>query len=293
LLIDELQIISLYLKTKEGKNIMDIEKIKNYNQKMLAVFITIIVTAASIGLIALIVFIISELIPNRIQNNNTLLSDEKVEELKKDSFRQQIISYDSPILVDTLNLVYLIPVNVKTLDKPEETDKVAYAANTDFERSSAQKYSERSIYGSFNNLIIYDYKNQSSDKICEYRIIGTDLSLEYFQDEIIIVFTGAEKDTDGDKRITLLDCNSLFVYSLKNGVLRNISQGNSTVYSFEFIEGKKDILVTFGYDRDKNDKFDARTEPTFIMKYDYTLDKLVPIVDEKLGEDVQKIIDGN
>ena len=166
---------------------MNIEKIKNYNQKMLAVFSTMIVIAAGIGLISLIVIIISELIPNRKPTTNTLLSDEKVEELKKDNLRQQIISYDSPRLVDTLNLIYLIPVSVKTLDKPEEMDEgVLGLLDGDFEMSSGRKYRGKRFQGVFNNLIIYDYKNQKSQKISDYRMIGTDLLFEYFDDEIVL-----------------------------------------------------------------------------------------------------------
>jgi len=273
---------------------MNIEKIKNYNQKMLAVFSTIAVIAAAVGLISLLVFIITELVPNRPSGTNALLSDDKVEQLKKDSLIQQIISYDSPRLVDTLNLVYLIPVHVKTLDKPEEKGTETLAlADADYELSSGSKYRGERFYGSFNNLIMYDYKNSSSQKICDYRLIGTDLSYTYFEDEIIIVFTGAERDTDGDNTITLLDFKSLFVYSLKTKELRKISRENSTVSSFNFIEDRKDILVTFGYDRNKNSEFDTETEPAYIMKYDYMANKLVPIIDGELERDIQKIIDKN
>jgi len=270
---------------------MNIEKIKNYNQKMLAVFGTIAVIAAAVGLISLLVLIITELVPNKPSGTNALLSDDKVEQLKKDSLIQQIISYDSPRLVDTLNLIYLIPVNVKTLDKEgTETLKLVDAG---YELSSGRKYRGVRFYGSFNNLIIYDYKNRNSRKICDYRLIGTDLSYTYFEDEIIIVFTGAERDTDGDKTITLLDFKSLFVYSLKSKELRKISRENSTVSSFNFIEGRKDILVTYGYDRNKNNEFDTETEPTYVEKYDYIANTLVPIIDGELERDIQKIIDKN
>jgi hypothetical protein len=273
---------------------MNIEKIKNYNQKMLAAFSTMIVIAAGIGLIALIIFVISELIPNKRPTTNTLLADEKVDELKKDSLRQQIISYDSPRLVDTLNLIYLLPVNVKTLEKPEEMDKeVLGLLDMDYEMSSGRKFSGRRFYGAFNNLIVYDYKHGNSSKISDSRFIGTDLSFEYFDDEIIVVFTGAEKDTDKDKSITLLDFKSLFVYSLKTRKLKKLSIENATVNEFKYVENKKDILITFGYDRNKNNKFDSDIEPTFVMKYDYMNDKLIPIVDKELEKDIQKIIDKN
>lgn len=261
---------------------------------MLAAFSTMIVIAAGIGLIALIIFVISELIPNKRPTTNTLLADEKVDELKKDSLRQQIISYDSPRLVDTLNLIYLLPVNVKTLEKPEEMDKeVLGLLDMDYELSSGRKFSGRRFYGAFNNLIVYDYKHGNSSKISDSRFIGTDLSFEYFDDEIIVVFTGAERDTDKDKSITLLDFKSLFVYSLKTRELKKLSIENATVNEFKYVENKKDILITFGYDRNKNNKFDSDIEPTFVMKYDYMNDKLIPIVDKELEKDIQKIIDKN
>ena len=248
-----------------------------------------IVIAAGIGLIALLIIVISELIPNKRPTTNTLLADEKVDELKKDSLRQQIISYDSPKLVDTLNLIYLLPVNVKTLSKPEEMDKeVMGLLDADYEMSSSRKIIARRYYGAFNNLIVYEYKNGNSSKISDSRFIGTDLSFEYFDDEIIIVFTGAEKDTDNDKNITLLDFKSLFIYSLKTRELKKVSIDNSTVNEFNFVENQKDILITFGYDRNKNSKFDSDQEPTFVMKYDYLKDKLIPIVDKELEKGIQK-----
>lgn len=261
---------------------------------MLAVFSTMIVIAAGIGLITLVIFLISELIPNKRANTNTLLSDEKVEELKKDSLRQQIISFDSPKLVDTLNLIYLLPVSVKTLEKPEERNKEVLAMlDVSYENRSSRMVSGKRFYGAFNNLIVYDYKNSTSFRISDSRFIGEDLSFDYFDDEIIIVFTAAESDTDKDKKITLLDFKSLFVYSLKTRELKKVSMDNSTVCEFEYVDSQKDILVKFGYDRNKNNKFDSDIEPTFVMKYDYKNNKLLPIVDKELEKDIQKIIDKN
>ena len=68
---------------------------------------------------------------------------------------------------------------------------------------------------------------------------------------------------------------------------------NSTVNLYNYVEDKKDILITFGYDRNKNNEFETNIEPTFVMKYDYMLNKLIPIVDKELEKDIQKIIDKN
>lgn len=275
---------------------MDIEKVKNYNQKMLAAFFTMAVIAAGIGIVSILIFIISELIPDRRPTQNILLSDKKIDELKKDSLRQQIISYDTPRLVDTLNLIYLIPVSVKTLDKPEkmefnlqsEKDDYYDGGSSSYKRNPRMKY-----YGAFNNLIIYDYKNSITKKVCDYRLIGEDLLIEYFKDEIVMAFLGSEKDTDGDNVITLQDFKSLFLYSLNTKVLKKVSMNNQTVTSFSYVQDTKDLLVTFGFDKNKDNKFNDYFEPTVVMRYDYASGRLTPIVNKDLEKDIQRIIDKN
>lgn len=271
---------------------MDIDKIRNYNQKILAVLGTVLLVTATIGLIMLVVTVSKSLFPRSQSTTNSLLSDDKAIELKKDSLRQQIISYQSPRLVDTLNLVYLIPVDVKTLEKSEKIDKERFS-DIGKKREVYELNTEHEFYGSFNNLIVYDYKNNANQKVCDYRIIGTDLLVKYFEDEIVIVFTGAEKDTNKDGVVTLDDFKSLFVYSLKDKNLRKIEIKNSTVDSFKFVEKKKDILITFGCDRDADNIYDSEKDPTFIMKYDYVNKSLVPIVDKGLEAGIQKIINKN
>jgi|WetSurMetagenome_2_1015567.scaffolds.fasta_scaffold163971_1 hypothetical protein len=273
---------------------MNIEKVKNYNQKMLAVFITIIVGIAAIGLISFIVFLFSEIIPNNKPDTNTLLSEKKLDQLKKDSLRQQIISYNTPELVDTTSLLYLIPVNVKTLTKPEKMDKQVLGildVNKEAGYSSSRFNTERSYYGSFNNILLYDFKNNQSRMIVGKRIIGSDLQYKYFDDEIILTFTGSEYDTDLDNQITLKDLQDLFIYSLKDRVLKQLKQPNSTVESYKFVTGEKDILITFGYDRDKNNNFDIETEPTYVMRYNFKTGEIQNIVDKNLESEIQAIID--
>lgn len=273
---------------------MNIERVKNYNQKMLAAFITIIVAAAGIGLIALIIFVISELIPDRVPSTNTLISDEKVEELKKDSLRQQIVSFGDPILVDTLKLKYIIPVHVKTLNKPENLNEgvlklMDVKAEPSFYRE--RTFKTRTYFGAFNNLVVYDYKNQTRQKICNFRLMGSDLTYTYFGDEIIVSFVGAEKDSNKDKVVNMLDFKSLFIFSLNNNQLKRIEVNNSTVESFEYVENEKNILITFGYDRNKDNQFDSDIEPTFLMKYDYDKELLTPIITKELENEIQDIID--
>jgi hypothetical protein len=271
---------------------MKIEKVKNYNQKMLAALSTILVIMAAIGLILLAVYLIKELLPYRNQGNNTLLSDDKVEQLKKDSLRSQIISYDSPVLIDTLNQVYLIPVTVNTLRKPEPA-RALLDVSSGGRRGTWEKNVDMSYYGTFNNLLIYDNRKNVTFRISDKRFIGDDLTFRYLDDDNLITFSGAETDTNKDGVITMDDFKSLFVYSFKENRLRRISYTNSTVLSFERVLPSKDLLITFGVDRNKDNKYDEDSEPQIIMKYSFMADALTPIVNKDLEKELQKIIDKN
>lgn len=273
---------------------MNIEKIKNYNQRMLAVLSTMLVILAAIGLISVIVFLIDELIPRRYPNHsNALLSDEKVNELKEDSLRKQIISYDDPYLLDTLNLIYLIPVNVKMLDNPERIEKEIFSTPSFKYASADDEFTEGYFYGTFNNILVFDYPLNKTTKICDTRMLGSDMSFAFFKDEIIIAFTGTQKDTNQDGQITTADFQSLYLYSLNEKKLRQVNYKNSTVTSFKRIETTKDILISFCYDRNSDNIFDNDTEPTFIMKYNYRENSLTTVVDKALEKELQKIIDKN
>lgn len=156
---------------------MNIEKIKNYNQKVLAVIGTVVILISIFGLIIISTVAVTEI--SRIFSSDDqdvgILSDEKIEELQQENKRQQLISYENPVLIDTLNLVYLIPVSHKTLQSAEFIDDGLLnitEAPSDYKSESrlSIQYS-----GDFNNLLIYDFKNGSVEKLFNERINFKDI----------------------------------------------------------------------------------------------------------------------
>jgi len=271
---------------------MNIEKIKNYNHKMLAVLSTILVAMALIGLISLIVVLVDELTPYN-PPSDVLIAGDNVDKLKKDSLRQQIVSYDSPRLVDSANLIYIVPVKIRTLDDPESVQNDVFSDGL-FKSGYAKE--ERSLSygyysGTFNNLVVYDYKSGNAEKMCDDRIMGSNIIYKYFDDDILIAFEASTEDTDNDNRITTYDFTSLYLYSLKKRELKKISLPNTSVKSYEFVENRKDLLVTFNYDRDKNNTFESDSEPTIVVKYSYESNKILPLIDKELEQEIQRIID--
>ena len=92
---------------------MKIEKIKNYNQKLLAVLGTIGGIFLVVALVSFISIVIQEHRRYDYEEPETgILSEEKIEKLQKENKREQVISYETPILIDTLNSKYIIPTSV-------------------------------------------------------------------------------------------------------------------------------------------------------------------------------------
>lgn len=268
---------------------MNIEKVKNYNQKMLAVASTLIAILAFIGIVAVVAGTIGDLLPDRSQPDNVLVADQKTGDPKGRIMRQQIVSYGSPDLIDTLNLVYLVKVNAKTLDRPEVLEEPSLQLYDSWDNFKRRSWIQ--VDGSFTNLLLYDHLKNKSEKIVNSRIFGHDLSVRYFDDDILCVFLAAEQDTDKDREINADDANALYVFTLRDRNPRKISLEGSSAVSYLFVENTKDILVTFGYDRNLDGRFEPGLEPSFLMRYDFTTGRLTKMLDEQTELDLQKILD--
>ena len=273
---------------------MNIEKIKNYNQKLLAVFGTILIIIAVVGLISITYFVITEISRSYRYGNQDegILSDEKIEELQQENKRQQLISYEIPRLVDTLNLVYIIPVSHKTLNGAEFIDEeVLGLMNTRGSYKTDSRYSKQ-YYGDFNNLLIYDLKNDDIKKLFVDRVNFGDIRTEYFKDDILILFKASTKDTYKDGVVNQLDYKTLFLYSLKDEKLREIKLKDADISQINFVENSKDLLIKFGLDHNKDGKFDDYYEPSLIKKYDFKSDELTSIVGEEIDKELQMKLEG-
>lgn len=274
---------------------MKIEKIKNYNQKILAVLGTIAIIFALIALFSFIFFSISDYRRyNYDDDDSGILSEEKIEELQKENKREQVISYKTPKLIDTLNQVYMIPVSHKTLNEPEEIDTKTLAllsSSNDYNLESDQRYS-RSYYGDFNNIIIYNQDTGTTKKLFDGRVNFNDIEVEYFSDDIFLLFTVAEKDTHKDGVINLRDLKSLYMYSIKEKTIKRIDKIGMDVYSYKFLNNSKDLIISFGVDKNDNGKYEEHNEPILLKRYSFKTNKLIDVIGEKTNAELQKVLEG-
>jgi hypothetical protein len=277
---------------------MNIEKVKNYNQKLLAVVGTVALIIGLFALIFLAFMLISEFRSSRTYNQEQgVLSEEKIKKLQEKNKRLQVISYDTPRLVDTLNLIYMIPVEQKTLNKAEEINDnlsgLLSADNIDYDRDGyGWKYS-KSYYGSYNNLIIFDEKSNKIQPLIEQRLNFNNINTEYFEDDILILFLASKADTNKDGVMNLQDFKSLFLYSLKEKKVRTIEIKNADITNYQFIEGTKNLIITYGIDHNKDGEFSSYKEPSLIKRYDFKKDALEDIVDVATTRKLQMLLEGS
>ena len=269
-------------------------KIEKYNQKLLAILGTAGVVFIVVALIAFVSLAIMEY--NRYDDDDIetgILSDEKIEELQKDNKREQVISFRHPRLIDTLNSIYIIPVSHKTLDEKESILGLLDTSGSysDYE-SNDSRYSNE-IYGTYNNLIIFNENNGTNKKLFNDRVNFHRIDSEYFSDDIFLLMNVAKKDTYKDDVINLKDFKSLYIYSLKNKKLDTIGIDGMDVFDYEFLNNSKKLVIRFGIDKNKDGTYDAFKEPTIIKKYNLETGILTDMVNDKIQSELQKTLEGS
>jgi len=274
---------------------MGIEKIKNYNQKLLAVLGTIAAIFLLIGLISFIPTALYEF--NRFDDDDMetgILSEEKIEALQKENKREQIISYRTPKLIDTINGIYIIPVGHKNLNQPESITKEISGllnASGDFNKED-YRYSGR-YYGNYNNVLVFDEKTNSVKKLFAQRVNFSGIQTEYFEDETFLLIEVASKDTYKDGVINLQDLKSLFIYSLTTRQLKQVSQAQMDIEDYKFVNDSKDLIIRFGIDKNKDGKYDEFREPVIIKKYNFGTAALTDIISPELHMELQRTLEGS
>lgn len=271
---------------------MNINKIKNYNQKLLAILGTLIVLLAIVGLISASYFIIAE-IRRDIRYNaqeDGIIAGEELEKLQNEKLRKQVVSYDFPKLVDTVNMKYIIPVSHSSLENPEAILGLLNMNSSeviDIDSRYSKEY-----YGAFNNLLVYNFMKNEVHKILKDRVNFENFKIEYFDDDILILFLAADMDTYEDGVINLKDYKSLYLYSFKDNKVRRVFANNSDIHYFKLVDDRKDLILQIGIDKNDNGTYEGYKEPSKLMLYTYKTEEMTDIVDKDIHDILQKTLEG-
>lgn len=272
------------------------EKLKKYNQKLLAVLGSLAVIFLIVGLIAFCAILIQEHQRASYYNSQDdgILSDEKIKELQKENKREQVISYETPRLVDTLQQLYIIPVSQKSLQEAEDVNSGLlniYSRDSDSKKADV-RYS-KSYYGNYNNILVLDEKTGNTQKLFTERVNFNNIRTVYFDDDIFLLCKVATKDTYKDGVINLVDFTSLYIYSFNSKKLQKVGNGDLPVVDYTFINDSKELIIHFGIDKNDNGKYEEYREPVILKRYNFQTETLTDIVDSKLHNELQQLLEGS
>jgi hypothetical protein len=272
------------------------EKLKKYNQKLLAVLGTLAILFLIVGLIGIIGILIQEYQRTSYydRQDDGILSEEKIEELQKENKREQVISYETPKLIDTLQQLYIIPVSQKSLQDAEyiDTGLLNMYSNDLYVEKKDVRYS-KGYFGNFNNIIVYNQKTGNTQKLFTERVNFDGIQTTYFEDDIFLLCKVATKDTFKDGVINLLDFKSLYIYSFASKKLLKVGNNELNVIDYKFITNSKELIIRFGIDKNDNGKYEEYREPSILKRYNFQTETLTDIIDTKLHNELQQLLEGS
>lgn len=266
-----------------------IDKIKNYNQILLAI-------AGTIGVIFLLFatfFALEEMsrsfFYNRDNGNNGILAIEETNQLQKDSLRRQIISFNKIEVVDSINQTYIIPVTQANLAAAEKDNEVLGLMNT---RST--KYSYERYYGNiYNNLIVYNQKTDQSKIVFDERISIENFKIHIEKDKRYVIIPACQIDSNQDGYLNEKDLQELFIYDLQNNLLTKIKakENYTTLKAYQPLKANH-LIVQFGIDRNGNGTFNSSTEPMIFYKVNLKDMRIEEFINKEQMNSLQSLLEG-
>lgn len=269
---------------------MKIEKIKKYNQILLAIGGTVAVLFCIFGLV---LFMVEEGQYFFHSNNNQpsgIIATEEVEQLVEDSIRKQVISFTNLTLLDSATQLYLLPVTQANLMQDENLDGLLGLTNSSRGwRGKKGYYNSRNL---FNNFVIYSSLNQQSSIVFKERVSISAYQLYEKNNQQYLLIEAADTDTNKDKYINDDDLQKLFIYEIETAKLQRI-RANEAYTTHRIIETRtNEVVGQFGLDRNKSGEFAIGKEPLIYYKVDVENKRLIEMVTPQQIEQLQMLLEG-
>jgi hypothetical protein len=238
---------------------VDTEKIRNYNTRFLAFIYTIV----AVGTFIYFILALGDLDNGSSDRGERESEPEPVEVTKPQT------SFSSPILVDSINQIYLYQIG----NNAREGEWEGVPPPSD----------------SFLNLLLHDYKTQTSRKILDKPFSGSHLNIWNDDAGTLISFQGASKDSNKDGQITGEDLNDFYVCDLEEKNTRILTWKNAGFLNALQVNGGRDMLLSFGEDSNRDGILNLDVEPILAFRYDYQKDKLFQIGGASLLSEVDRL----
>lgn len=265
------------------------EKLKKYNQRLLAIIGTLAVLLLLGLTIVSIVALIKELTrPKYVQVDDSITIDTPSEDSIK--YRDQSITFENPILVDTLGFNYLVPVSQIKLKVPEYYNQYDLIASDGISYEK-EYYTSYRREGYYNNFIIHNQKTGKQTILFEEKTFLSSYQFFKADSNVYIMFVGANADSNKDKKLNFRDLKSFYFYDLNKDKITKIQFDNMSLYDFHMTYNSSLINLEFALDKNKNGEINESEEPVFIKTFNYHSREVTDLIDQEIMQQVQRTID--
>ena len=268
------------------------DKLKRYNQVLLAIISTMALVFVLVGGIMTLSILYDELSWKDQYTEPSIIADRQTDQMLGDSVRKQLISFERLILLDTVKQIYILPVKQANLADAEYIDDSDLLGLTN---SFTVSVGNSNYYGNgqfYNNILIWDKISGSMSELFKTRV-----SINYFdrlklKEDEIVVMSVSNMDTNSDGRLNRQDLQMLCIYHVPDNRLIQVKANNRTYLKLEKLYESDDLIGLFGTDKNENGEFNKNTEPRFFYRIDLETGNLELLVKEESLLRLQKRLDG-
>jgi hypothetical protein len=271
------------------------------------------VITLAIALLLLLAFV-NLLVPSRNSSVSTISAPERAAELAAQGKREQVITFNSGLvaLQETTTANNAPPANLFAIGVGQvslgEPQPIGQSSGSSFGRlgraygtvgSSMVDKGNVTIFGPFNNLLIYDKRSGALTKVFDTRVSVTNFRWISRVSPRVIAIIATSDDSNRDGKLTYDDLQQLFLYAIDDRQLRRVSGLNASVDDVANIDEVSYLVVEASVDTDKNGKIargtygsDVVPEPSALFRVDLKTFAATPLIDKALLDELQETLQG-
>ncbi len=271
-----------------------VNKLANYNERLRAINGTLLLVGFAVlaicGLYMLVSWISHSLSRgDRAATGITIESDTISDGLKKQIVRDQAISLSGPKLLDSARALYMIPVALTNLERPENVGLQEYADVYDSGEYSGRSQGYSS--GGYNNLVLYEQRGGQKYQLFNQRTAIDEVAYVDSPTGNFLLIEASRNDSNKDGKLNRADLAGFSVYSIVEHRLYNFDFEHMGVHSFKYLENTETVVLRLRVDKNHNGELDADAEPIVMKELNLATMQMRDFIEPDMMEAMQGLID--
>ena len=267
------------------------DKLSRYNQKLLAAIGTLVLAILCIS----IVVAGAQLIANFFQNmsdqrifDNALTVEAPESDSTQARMQDQQATFETPILIDTPNAIYIIPISQVNLEVPEIVSVPELGLMDSYGLDEASIYLHTGVY---NNIVVYNQKESSNALVFDRKThVGLFQNHKVDSNQYLLM-VGTQTDSNQDNKLNDEDLQSFFVYNMATQELKAFAFSTMGLVDFYVMHRSDEVILRFAMDKDQNGEVSRFQEPVYLKRLALSNYKVTDLVDQSMVDKIQSLVD--